>query len=78
MSDSAHVTAGSVTIPQPAGWEDRTVLTLVGPASGGTQPNVVVTRESLCANLGRSRVRPRICASSSGRLRACACGRWSV
>jgi hypothetical protein len=52
MSDSAHVTAGSVTIPQPAGWEARTVLTLVGPASGGTQPNVVVTRESLCANLG--------------------------
>ena len=52
MSDTAHVSAGPVTIPQLPGWEDRTVLTLVGPAMGGAQPNVVVTREALCANMG--------------------------
>lgn len=52
MSDTAHVSAGPVTIPQLPGWEDRTVLTLVGPPTGGAQPNVVVTREALCANMG--------------------------
>ena len=52
MSDTAHVTSGTVTIPQPSGWEDRTVLTLVGPPTEGAQPNVVVTREALCANMG--------------------------
>lgn len=45
-------TAGSVSVPQPAGWEDRTVLTLVGPSVDGAQPNVVVTRESLCTSMG--------------------------
>ena len=52
MSDSTHATAGAITVPQPAGWEDRTVLTLVGPPTGGAQPNVVVTREVLCASMG--------------------------
>ncbi|MGI9116054.1 MAG: DcrB-related protein [Gaiellales bacterium] len=52
MSDTARVTSGPVTIPQPSGWEDRTVLTLVGPPTEGAQPNVVVTREALCANMG--------------------------
>ena len=52
MSDSAHITAGAVSIPRIEGWQDRTVLTMVGPNTEGAQPNVVVTREALCANLG--------------------------
>ena len=52
MSDSDRISAGSVTIPRIPGWEDRTVLTLVGPATEGAQPNVVVTRERLCDNMG--------------------------
>ena len=52
MSDATEITAGAVTVPVPAGWEDRTVPTLVGPMSGGAQPNVVVTRETLCDSLG--------------------------
>jgi len=52
ISQSTHVTSGTVTIPQPAGWQDRTVLTLVGPMVEGAQPNVVVTRERLCDNMG--------------------------
>lgn len=49
-ADSA--TAGSVSVPRPAGWEDRTVVTLVGPEVDGAQPNVVVTREALCDSMG--------------------------
>ncbi len=49
---SSSATAGSVSIPQPSGWEDRTVLTLVGPSVDGAQPNVVVTRETLCDHMG--------------------------
>lgn len=52
MIDTTHVTAGPISLPRIAGWEDRTVLTLVGPMIDGAQPNVVVTREPLCANLG--------------------------
>ena len=52
MGDSAHYTAGPVTIPAIPGWEDRTVLTMVGPNTDGAQPNVVVTREQLCSNMG--------------------------
>ena len=52
MADSAHFTAGPVAIPAIPGWEDRTVLTLVGPATEGAQPNVVVTREALCDHMG--------------------------
>jgi hypothetical protein len=46
------VQAGGVRLPLPAGWEDRTVATIVGPTIDGAQVNVVVTREGLCANLG--------------------------
>ena len=52
MSDTTHITSGTGTIPQPEGWEDRTVLTIVGPLTEGAQPNVVVTRETLCNNMG--------------------------
>jgi hypothetical protein len=52
MTNSDRISAGSVTIPRIPGWEDRTVLTLVGPATEGAQPNVVVTREALCDNMG--------------------------
>ena len=52
MSDTTHITSGSVTVPQPEGWEDRTVLTIVGPLTEGAQPNVVVTRETLCNSMG--------------------------
>ena len=52
MSTSDRISAGPVTIPRIPGWEDRTVLTLVGPATEGAQPNVVVTREALCNNMG--------------------------
>jgi hypothetical protein len=52
MSDSTHITSGTVTIQQPEGWEDRTVLTIVGPVTEGAQPNVVVTRETLCNSMG--------------------------
>jgi hypothetical protein len=37
----------------PAGWEDRTLTTLVGPTgSGGFAANVVVTRERVEAGVG--------------------------
>lgn len=52
MSDTSHITSGTVTIPQPEGWEDRTILTIVGPLTEGAQPNVVVTRETLCNSMG--------------------------
>lgn len=52
MAESAHISAGSVSIPRIDGWEDRTVLTMVGPNTEGAQPNVVVTRERLCDNMG--------------------------
>ncbi|MGA0121998.1 MAG: DcrB-related protein [Gaiellales bacterium] len=48
----ARVAAGAVSVPLPPGWEDRTVPTIVGPASSGAQPNVVVTRETLCNSMG--------------------------
>jgi hypothetical protein len=52
MGDAAHYSAGAVTIPAIPGWEDRTVLTMVGPSADGAQPNVVVTRETLCDHMG--------------------------
>ena len=52
MPDAAHISAGPVSLPRIEGWEDRTVLTMVGPSTAGAQPNVVVTREALCANMG--------------------------
>ena len=47
-----RITAGPVSIPRIDGWDDRTMLTMVGPNTKGAQPNVVVTREALCANMG--------------------------
>ena len=47
-----RITAGPVSIPRIDGWDDRTMLTMVGPNTEGAQPNVVVTREALCDNLG--------------------------
>ena len=52
MADTAHITAGPVSLPRIEGWQDRTVITMVGPNTEGAQPNVVVTREALCDNLG--------------------------
>jgi hypothetical protein len=44
---------GHYALPLPEEWADRTVTTLVGPFQpGGYAPNVVVTRELLCDNLG--------------------------
>jgi hypothetical protein len=47
-----EVRAGAVSLPLPAGWVDRTVLTIAGPPTLGVSPNIVVTREELCANMG--------------------------
>jgi hypothetical protein len=47
-----EVRAGTVSLPLPAGWEDRTVLTIAGPLVAGISPNVIVTRETLCDNMG--------------------------
>ena len=47
-----RINAGPVSIPRIDGWDDRTMLTMVGPNTEGAQPNVVVTREALCDNLG--------------------------
>jgi hypothetical protein len=47
-----EVRAGTVSVPLPQGWEDRTILTIAGPLVGDISPNVVVTRETLCDNMG--------------------------
>ena len=40
-------------LPLPDGWADRTAVTISGAASAdGVVPNVVVTRQLLCASLG--------------------------
>ncbi|MEO9176215.1 MAG: DcrB-related protein [Gaiellales bacterium] len=53
MSPSSSVTTADFELPLPEGWSDRTAVTLAGPVSvGGYVPNVVVTREALCSNLG--------------------------
>jgi len=50
---TGHVAVGGrVAVPVPAGWADRTVVTLVGPTDGEVQVNVVVTSEVLCDHLG--------------------------
>jgi hypothetical protein len=49
----SSVSAGDFDLPLLAGWSDRTAVTVAGPASvDGYVPNVVVTREALCSNLG--------------------------
>jgi hypothetical protein len=53
VTRSDTVSTGDFELPLPAGWSDRTAVTLAGPASvDGYVPNVVVTREALCSNLG--------------------------
>jgi hypothetical protein len=49
----SSVSAGDFELPLLAGWSDRTAVTVAGPTSvDGYVPNVVVTREALCSNLG--------------------------
>ncbi len=38
--------------PMPDGWIDRTVVTIAGPGDDGYAPNIIVTRERLCDNMG--------------------------
>jgi hypothetical protein len=53
VTSVSSVSAGDFELPLPDGWSDRTAVTLAGPASvDGYVPNVVVTREALCSNLG--------------------------
>jgi hypothetical protein len=49
----SSVRAGDFDLPLPAGWSDRTAVTIAGPVGvDGYVPNVVVTREALCSGLG--------------------------
>lgn len=53
VTSVSSVSAGDFDLPLPDGWSDRTAVTLAGPVSvDGYVPNVVVTREALCSNLG--------------------------
>jgi hypothetical protein len=50
---SERVRTADFELPLPAGWSDRTAVTLAAPvASDGYAPNLVVTREPLCDHLG--------------------------
>lgn len=49
---AASVATDRFTLPLPEGWTDRTAVTITGPEESGVTPNVVVTREALCANMG--------------------------
>ncbi len=46
------VGTAAFTLPIPDGWVDRTVVTITGHAEDGFAPNVVVTSERLCDNMG--------------------------
>ena len=49
----ATVRTDAYHLPLPAGWSDRTAVTLAAPAAAdGSVPNLVITREALCAGLG--------------------------
>jgi hypothetical protein len=53
VTPSSSVSTADFELPLPEGWSDRTAVTLAGPVSvDGYVPNVVVTREALCSNLG--------------------------
>ena len=49
----ATVRTDAYQLPLPAGWSDRTAVTIVAPAAAdGSVPNLVITREALCARHG--------------------------
>jgi hypothetical protein len=49
----ATVRTDAYQLPLPAGWSDRTAVTLVAPAApDGSVPNLVITREALCDGMG--------------------------
>lgn len=49
----ATVRTDAYQLPLPAGWSDRTAVTLAAPAAAdGSVPNLVITREALCAGMG--------------------------
>jgi len=49
----ATVRTDAYQLPLPAGWSDRTAVTLAAPAAAdGSVPNLVITREVLCEGMG--------------------------
>jgi len=49
----ATVRTDAYQLPLPAGWSDRTAVTLAAPAAAdGSVPNLVITREALCQGMG--------------------------
>jgi hypothetical protein len=45
----ASVRTDAYQLPLPAGWSDRTAVTIAAPAAAdGSVPNLVITREALC------------------------------
>jgi hypothetical protein len=49
----ATVRTDAYQLPLPAGWSDRTAVTIAAPAaSDGSVPNLVITREALCGGMG--------------------------
>ena len=49
----ATVRTDAYQLPLPAGWSDRTAVTIAAPAAAdGSVPNLVITREALCAGMG--------------------------
>ena len=49
----ATVRTDAYQLPLPAGWSDRTAVTIVAPAApDGSVPNLVITREALCHGMG--------------------------
>jgi hypothetical protein len=49
----ATVRTDAYQLPLPAGWSDRTAVTLAAPAAAdGSVPNLVITREALCEGMG--------------------------
>ncbi len=52
MTAGSEAAIGRLSLRVPAGWEDRTTMTLVGPSRDGFAQNIVVTRERLCDGMG--------------------------
>ena len=49
----ATVRTDAYQLPLPAGWSDRTAVTMAAPAAAdGSVPNLVITREALCNAMG--------------------------